>query len=210
MTSVSNATLSALVVALNRGEPKCGSTRVALIDGPAGSGKSTLCNRLAVALGGEPSHGAGTFDPTLPARATDTVQILHSDDMYEGWSGLANLDIVLLDQVLRPLAHGDPAGFRMWDWIAGTRTHFISVAPVQYLLVEGVGVAQRKARAFANLVVYIDAPATVRLRRGLARDGHRMRDEWRRWQQLEEVHLHEHGTRAAANVAIDGTRDIPD
>lgn len=207
---MTNPSVSDLVSLLHRGEPLCGSTRVALIDGPAGSGKTTLANRVAVALGGEPSGGAGTFSHAKPASVGDAVQILHGDDMYEGWGGLDTLDAVLLGQVLRPLAAGNPAGFRMWDWGVGARTHLIPVVPVEYLLIEGVGVGQREARAFANLVVYVDAPATVRLRRGLDRDGEHMRDEWERWQRLEEKHLRAHGTRDAADAVVDGTSEIPD
>lgn len=210
VATVGNPTLRELITALNRGEPRCGPTRVALIDGPAGSGKTSLANRVAVALGGESSRGAGTFDPAVPASPSDTVQILHGDDMYEGWGGLETLDKVLLDEVLKPRAAGQSAGFRMWDWVAGARTHFIPVPPVRYLLIEGVGVAQRDARVFANLIVYVDAPADVRLRRGLDRDGEHMRDEWERWQRLEDAHMLEHGTLAAADAVIDGTSVVPD
>lgn len=210
VATVPNPSVRQLVAMLNRGNASCGSTRVALIDGPAGSGKTTLANRLAAALGGDPSNGAGTFDPARPASTQDIVQILHGDDMYEGWDGLTTLDAVLLGEVLRPLAAGDAAGFRMWDWVAGTRTHLIPVPPVQYLLIEGVGVAQREARPFANLVVYVDAPAEVRIRRGLERDGDHMRDEWERWQRIEDAHMREHDTLFAANAVIDGTSDVPD
>lgn len=206
--TMANPSITELVSRLRDAKARAGATRVVLIDGPAGSGKTTLANLLATALGGTPSRGAGTFDPASPAPTTDTVQILHGDDMYEGWSGLATLDHVLLDQVLRPLAEGHQASFRMWDWGASMRTHVIPVPPVQYLLIEGVGVGQRDARPFASLVLYVDAPEAVRLERGLRRDGEHMRAQWETWQRAEEAHHQEHGTRTVADAVIDGTSEI--
>ena len=86
----------------------CGPLRVVLIDGPAGSGKTTLAARLAAALG---------------------AQVLHADDMYEGWDGLPVLRDVLVGRVLEPLAAGQKAGFERWDWVASARAERIAVPP---------------------------------------------------------------------------------
>src|SRR5690606_19498388 len=48
--------------------PALGDVRLVCVDGPAGSGKTTLAGRLAEAL--------------------DHAPVLHLDDLYEGWSGL--------------------------------------------------------------------------------------------------------------------------
>jgi len=190
---MSNASIGAIVAMLNASPARCGDTRVVLIDGPAGAGKTTLASRLRAAVATNP-----------PA------QILHADDMYEGWEGLPTLDAVLVDQVLVPLSRSLPASWRRWDWQAGKRTDVIAVAACNYLIVEGVGVAQRRARPFASVVVYVDAPVAERLRRGVARDGARLRSEWVRWQEGEATFLVQEGTRGAADVILDGTRVVPD
>jgi cytidylate kinase len=189
---------------------RCSRTRLILIDGPAGSGKSTLADRLAVALGGEASAGAGTFRPDAPLAYSAPVQILHGDDLYEGWSGLATLPEVLLGQILEPLAAGAEGAFHMWDWVEGRRTHEIRVPQREFLIVEGVGVGMPRARELAVLTVFVDAPAEERLRRGIARDGAGMLSEWQRWQATETDHLAAAGLPAAADVVVDGTAPIPD
>lgn len=201
-----NPTIGQMVSHLRARAPKCGSTRVVLIDGPAGAGKSTLANRLAEALGGAASAGAGTFDPQNTLAADASVQILHGDDMYEGWDGLATLDDVLVGQVLRPLAHSE-GQFRMWDWVENKRTHAIAVNPRPYLLIEGVGVASAQAREYAALVIWVEAPWEERLERGLARDGASY-DVQRQWETFEAETQLVHsasGARVAADFVVDGT-----
>ena len=183
-----------------------------LIDGPAGSGKTTLANRLAVALGGVASDGAGSFDPDAPLPADAPVQILHGDDMFEGWSGLATLDTILLDQILEPLARGEDAGFRMWDWVEDRRSHLIPVPPRAALIIEGVGVALPRARELAALTIWVEAPWEVRLARGQARDGndYDVTEKWRAFDAEEQAQHERSGTRAAAAFRVDGTQPVPD
>ncbi len=207
-----NPSIGDIVARIQAAPARCGETRVVLIDGPAGAGKTTLAARLAVALGGEASAGAGTFTPGSAPTTQAPVQTLHGDDMYEGWDGLTTLDEVLWDQVLAPLAAGQAGSFLMWDWAAGSRTHRIEVPPRPYLLVEGVGVASRAAREVAALVIWVEAPWEERLRRGIARDGesYEVVEQWRGFEaDTETVHAAS-GAQAAAQVHIDGTAPVPD
>lgn len=182
-----NPSIAHLAARVRDAPPRLGRTRLVLIDGPAGSGKTTLAGRLGAALG---------------------AQVLHGDDMYEGWSGLATLDTILME-VLEPLARGQEGGFRRWDWHASARAERIAVPVNDALVIEGVGVASRAARAYASSVLYVDAPWELRLARGIARDGEAMRAEWERWQVNEVSHLEAQGTRAAADLVIDGTAPVP-
>jgi uridine kinase len=202
--------LSDLISLLQRRESLSGATRVVLIDGPAGSGKSSLANRLSLALGGAESAGAGTYDPDNPTPDDAPVQILHGDDMYEGWGGLPILDRILVDQVLEPLSRGVGGEFAMWDWLLEERTHVIRVPQRPYLIVEGVGVGQRSARPFASLVIYVDAPWPERLRRGLERDGQEMRSQWEAWHITEDDFLYAEDTLREADAVVSGDAKLPD
>lgn len=165
--------------------PALGNTRLILIDGPAGAGKTTLAHHLASVLS-----------------AKQEVQTLHADDMYEGWDGLPQLADVLIDQILTPLSQEAPARFRRWDWHASQRAEVITVLPVPVLIIEGVGVAMKAARVYASEVVWVHAEPAVCLRRGLERDGEAMRAEWERWQLVEQQEFARQGTQAAAHFTV--------
>ena len=208
-----NPSIADLVTRIAEAEPRCGATRVVLIDGQAGAGKSTLANRLAIALGGTASGGAGSFVPDAPLAESAPVQIVHGDDLYEGWGGLATLDAVLLGDVLEPLAAGDHAEFRMWDWVQDRRSHTIHVPQRHVLLIEGVGVALPRARELAVLTVFVGAPWEVRLQRGVERDHHAYDDVvemWERFEKGEQSHHARTRARETADVVIDGTAPVPD
>ncbi|MGI8434004.1 MAG: uridine kinase family protein, partial [Nocardioidaceae bacterium] len=81
-----------------------GDSRLLCVDGPAGSGKTTLALKL---VGSLKQHGLAP-------------ETLHMDNLYEGWTGLDNgLERRILTQVLAPLSRGDAAKWQRYDWEAG-------------------------------------------------------------------------------------------
>ncbi|MCV2491918.1 uridine kinase [Geodermatophilus sp. YIM 151500] len=166
--------------------PRLGRTRLVCVDGPAGSGKTTLAGRLADALG--------------PGAA-----VLHMDDVYAGWT-LTGAFARLAAGVLRPLAAGTPGAYHRYDWHAGAFGTVPTPVPVpDVLVVEGCGSCPRAADPWTALRIWVEAPADVRLARGLTRDGAALAGHWRRWQLLEAAHFAAEGTRARADVVVDGT-----
>jgi uridine kinase len=189
-----NLSVAHLVSRVSAAEPRLGSTRLVLIDGPAGAGKTKLADRIA---------------DVLRVRSGAPVPVVHGDDIYEGWTGLGTMWPILGTQILEPLSRGEGAVFLRWDWARGERGDEVRIeAGLPVLVIEGVGVAQRLARPYASLVVYVDAPRDVRLARGVARDGEAMRTEWERWQTAEATFLDAEATRDAADVLIDGTTAV--
>ncbi|MDT0166153.1 uridine kinase [Actinotalea sp. AC32] len=168
--------------------PALGAVRLVCVDGPAGSGKTTLAGRLADVIG---------------RRRTATV--VHLDDLYEGWTGLEDVGPRLETQVLAPLEAGRPARFQRYDWSRGRFDDWVDVPVPDVLVLEGCGSARRAVAARAALVAFVEAPRDVRLRRGLERDGEAVRDEWLRWMRLEDEHFARESTRARADVVVDGT-----
>jgi len=174
-----------VVAAASAAPPRLGHVRVVVVDGPAGSGKSTFADALAVA-------GADA--------------VLHLDDLYEGWSGLeGSLWPRLTAQVLEPLRRGRPGRYQRYDWGAEGFAEWVDVPVPTMLVVEGCGSARRAADAFASVRVWVEAPPGLRLERGIARDGEHLRPQWERWMTDEAEHFRVERTRERADVRLDAT-----
>ena len=177
-------TFTALAAQVMSAPPRLGPVRLVCVDGPAGSGKTTFADRLAPALGG--------------------VQLVHMDDLYEGWSGLDDVWERLYGWVLEPLAAGRPGCYQRYDWAAGAFAEWHEVPLRGALVVEGCGSAQRGVDPYATLRIWVEAPRELRLARGIARDGEPLRAEWLRWAELEAAHFARERTRERADMRVDG------
>ena len=169
--------------------PRCGATRLVCIDGPSGSGKTTLATRLATALGDQP--------------------VLHMDDIYPGWDGLAAAVPLLHEQVVRPLAAGRPARYRRFDWHRGEFAESHDLGMADLLVIEGAGCGAQVIADRAVLLVWVDAPRDERFRRGIARDGETYRPHWERWARQEAAHFAAEATVRRADIRVDGAPALP-
>ncbi|WP_139978786.1 4-amino-4-deoxy-L-arabinose transferase [Nocardioides litoris] len=160
--------------------------RLLCVDGPGGSGKTTLAAGVAAATG---------------------APVVHMDDLYDGWAGLEGVD-GQLGTLLRPLAQGRPGAYRRYDWHAHAFAETVALphpGPGGLVVVEGVGSGSPEVADLVTVLVWVEAPREVRLRRGLARDGEDLRAEWVAWQAREDAHHARHRTRARADLVVDGT-----
>lgn len=129
---------------------------VVTIDGYSGSGKSTLATALA--------------------RLVASWQVLHLDDWYPGWDGLAaGADIAR--RIAADLRAGRASSYEAWDWEHGTTGATIRV-PLAPTIIEGCGAIEVEA----DLAVWIADPGEEERRtRALARDGQTYAPHWQHW-----------------------------
>jgi uridine kinase len=180
----------ALVEQLRASPARLGTVRLVCVDGPAGSGKTTYAGRLAAALG--------------PGAA-----VLHMDDLYAGWT-LTGAAARLAAGVLRPLAEGGTGGYHRYDWAARRFAAEATPVPVpEVLVVEGCGSSPAHLDPWTTLRVWVEAPAQLRLVRGLARDGAEHAADWRAWQRTEARWFAADRTRERAQVLVDGSGAEP-
>ncbi|MGZ5369368.1 MAG: 4-amino-4-deoxy-L-arabinose transferase [Aeromicrobium sp.] len=172
----------ALAALIDRRAPACGATKVIAVDGPSGAGKTEFANALGAALG---------------------APVLHLEDVYPGWSGLAATPELIARGVLAALAVGDVGEVARWDWEHERRGDLIKVAPGPLLILEGVGSGARVCRPYLSLLVWLDAPAFIRKTRALSRDGEVFAPFWDMWAEQERRLFEADGTRAAAEVVVD-------
>jgi uridine kinase len=181
--------VGALAARVRAAATALGAVRLVCVDGPAGSGKTTLAATLADALGAD-------------------AAVVHLDDLYEGWTGLVGVWERVEAQLLTPLAAGRPGRYQRYDWEAGRFAEWLEVPVTEVLILEGCGSSPRAVDGRAALRLFVEAPAEVRLARGLDRDGVDEREHWLAWMVEEAAEFAREDTRARADVVVDGTMPL--
>lgn len=176
--------------------PTLGDGRLVCIDGPAGSGKTTLA--------------AAVVTETPPGLS---VQVVHLDDVYPGWSGLDEGVARIASGLVAPLARGELGGYRSYDWVAGREAEWHDVSPTDILVLEGVGAGSADYADNITTLVWVEAPRELRLERAIARDlelhdppggTEALRDQFERWMADEDTLHARHRTRERADVVVPG------
>jgi uridine kinase len=152
---------------------------VVLIDGGAGSGKTTLATALAQAWQGP-------------------LQVVGMDSFYPGWGGLAAASQAVAEQVLRLC---DP-GYHRWDWERSASAEWVSIDPSLPLVIEGCGALTPRNRALADLGVWCELDEAERHRRAIARDGELFAVHWDEWEAQEAEHWRRHRPWELADLTV--------
>lgn len=134
---------------------------------------------------------------------TIPVELVHTDDLLDGWDDQFTYWNRLERLVLGPIRDGRPGAYEPYDWYAGRfSSERVKVLAADILVVEGVGAARAAGRAEASLSIFVDAPLAEREARSLARDGAAMQDQLTRWRRREELHFGADATRWCCDVVI--------
>lgn len=184
---LADAPAAVVDLALRRG-PSAGRCAVVALDGRSGAGKTSLA-ALVVAEGARRTGGV--------------VPLVAMEDLYPGWDGLEAAARLLHDDVLAPLATGGTAAYRPWDWGAGRAGPVrVEVPAAPLLVVEGVGAGAWACAPLTAVLVWVSAPAALRRRRALERDGATYAPHWQRWAAQERDHLLRERTRSRADLLV--------
>ena len=148
-------TLAQLAALLAGTEPRLAGVRLIALDGRSGSGKTWLAGQLAAPLG---------------------APVIHLEDLYPGWDGLAHTAEVLSDWVTGPLGRGQPARWRRFDWTAMSYAEWHTTGPADVIILEGGGSIRAGLAAAYAARIWAEAPAATR------RDRLRARPDWAAYQ----------------------------
>jgi uridine kinase len=163
------------------------ATRIVAIDGPGGSGKSSFARHLAVVAG--------------------SVPIVQTDD-FATWDNPIDWWPELLEHVLLPLSRGETVRFERSRWGPDTGGELVVVEPADIMILEGVAAAREAFSPYLTYSIWIDAPAAMRLRRGLDRDGSGALEQWRAWMTEEDEYRSRERPDERADLVIRGDRDL--
>lgn len=119
------------------------SNSLILIDGVAGSGKTTLATKLV---------------PILNAN------LVHTDDV--SWcADPIHWDEEMLTNIINPWLNKEDISYRPTGWIKENRPGAIEVNPNKALIIEGMGACRKTLRAIAAYSIWVDTePETARAR----------------------------------------------
>ena len=188
MTQISP--ISELVELIQSSSIKCGETKVVCIDGPAGSGKTTLANSLSKYL--------------------DNCPIVHMDEIYEGWGEALSQKTTndLYQWIIEPLLKKQLIEFFKFDWTISKRNKKVVIRSHSYLIIEGVGSSVKKVSEHASLKIWIEVNQSLGIERVLKRDGQQIKDQMKNWQIQELNYFNENKTKENSNIWIDGSPEV--
>jgi uridine kinase len=168
-------------------------TPVVLIDGRAGSGKSTL---------------SGMLKDLVFQVDHQSPRVIHMDDLYPGWEGLSAGSLYLAEQILRPLAQAGKAQWQRWDWereIRGGKDEgngWRSFEGDNLLIVEGCGSLTQASKVLSHFSIWVESEKEQRKERFLARDNDKCADRWSAWSAQEDEFYQEAKSTSLADVII--------
>jgi energy-coupling factor transporter ATP-binding protein EcfA2 len=157
-------------------------TPVVLIDGRAGSGKSTFARLLQDQV----------FQETK-----QSPKVIHMDDLYQGWEGLAQGSLYLVEQILKPLKLAGKAQWQRWDWANDKRggtdpgNGWREFEGQNMLIIEGCGSVTAQSTELSDLTIWIGADRQTRRERFEARDRGVFSNFWNSWSAQEDEFFHE-------------------
>ena len=169
------------------------------IDGPGGAGKSTLAQLLKEQL------------KTLGW----IVAVVKHDDFYFPSHQRENQQAKIIgrdfdwerlrDQVLTPIKEGRSAHYQRYDWETDSLAEWHTISASDAVLVEGIYTIRRELTHLYDLKIWVECPRTIRLARGIARDGEQARTIWEQdWMPKEDDYVKTHLPRENADLLVNG------
>ena len=132
-------------------------TPIVLIDGRAGSGKSTFAESLQQQL-----FRDGESAP----------RVIHMDNIFEGWEGLALGSDYMVRFILQPLARQETASWQDWSWVKNQRSSWREFSGGTPLIVEGCGSLTERSKEHADISIWLEASEETRRQRWIQRERH--------------------------------------
>lgn len=114
----------------------------------------------------------------------DGCQVVHTDDIRELENPAAWWP-ALIETVL-PITRGERAGFLPSRWGPNRVPEPVEIVLADLFILEGVTASRDVFRPYLTYTIWIDVPPSVRLARGLQRNGGSSRAQWIEWMAGEE------------------------
>ena len=159
---------------------------VIAIDGPAGAGKTTLAHEIFLAL-----------SPKM------SVNVIHMDDLYDGWENALTDDLTQFLQYLSAQHQSqEPAKLSRYNWATSSFDPPEVIAPADLLILEGVGSGDKSLQDQFAALIWIDIDPEIGVKRVIDRDGAQVADEMKKWLGTQQKYFSQHSTREKADFIL--------
>ena len=156
------------------------------IDGPAGAGKTTLAHEIFLAL-----------SPKM------SVNVIHMDDLYDGWENALTPDLTSILQYLSSQHQKrSAANIQRYNWTTSSFGEVEILEPADLLILEGVGSGDKAIQDELSALIWIDTDPAIGVTRVIGRDGPQVADEMNKWLGTQQEYFSQHSTREKADFIL--------
>jgi uridine kinase len=156
------------------------------IDGPAGAGKTTLAHEIFLALS-----------------TSASVQVIHMDDLYDGWDNALSGDLTkVLSYLVEQHLGKTPAKLQRYNWSAAAFGDSEALPVADLLILEGVGSADKVIQGHLAALIWMEIDPQDGLKRVINRDGADVAEQMEKWLTTQEKHFLQHSTREKADFIL--------
>jgi len=173
--------------------------RLIAIDGGGGAGKTTFANRLQKEIPG--SCIVRVDDFYLPPQLRTPVLSMDVINPNFDWDRIRKL-------VIDAVKDDKDISYQLYDFKNGTLTgEVIRVPRDATIILEGVWSMQEAVIDFYDYRIWLEAPANLRLERGVSRDGEELRQVWvDEWIPIDESYKKIQAPYLRADIIVDSAR----
>jgi len=162
------------------------SRPIIAIDGPAGAGKTTLAKEIFLAL-----------SPAM------SVQIIHMDDLYDGWENALTSELSkVLENLVGHHEAKTSAQIRRYNWATNSFGKSEELPVSDLLILEGVGSADLNIQDRLAALIWMEIDPLDGLIRVINRDGSQVADQMQKWLTTQAQHFLQHSTREKADFIL--------
>jgi uridine kinase len=159
---------------------------VIAIDGPAGAGKTTLAHEIFLAL-----------SPKM------SVNVVHMDDLYDGWENALTNDLTQILQYLSAQHQSQlPANLSRYNWATSSFDAIEVIEPADLLILEGVGSGDKSLQDQFAALIWIDIDPNIGVQRVTERDGPGVTNQMQKWLGTQQQYFSQHSTREKADFIL--------
>ena len=158
------------------------------IDGNAGAGKTTLATEISTKL----------------LDTGKSSQIVHMDDLYEGWQNPFTVKLAnrVITDVLEPFLQKIQTKYQVFDWKQNKFDSEKLLNKVDFLILEGVGSGQSAFRNYIDFLIWIDINPAEGLTKVISRDGTKNSQQMQQFLLDQERHFALENTQNASDWQI--------